>query len=291
MTIVNLGSINVDYVYGVERIARPGETIAAKSFSRGLGGKGANQSIAAAMAGAAVRHVGAVGADGEWTVERLAAAGVDTADIARIEAATGHAIIEVDAAGENVIVIWGGANRALARDHVEDAIARAAPGDWLLLQNETSMGAEAVAAGRARGLKVCYSAAPFSAAATAALIADVDIVAVNESEAGLLADHYGGSLAAVPAAALLITRGAEGATYRTAAAEIAVPAVKPERIVDTTGAGDTFLGYFLAALDIEMPVEAALRRAAAAAALQIQKPGAADAIPTAAEVDALLLRA
>lgn len=287
MTIFNFGSINIDHVHGVERIARPGETVAARSYVRGLGGKGCNQSVAAAAAGARVVHIGAVGEDGGWTVDRLAAAGVDVSGIARLDEATGHAMIEVDAAGENVIVIWGGANRALTLGHVVAGLSDAEAGDWLLLQNETSLAREAVEYAAARELRVCYSAAPFSAEATAAVIDSCDLVAVNAHEAALLAGHFGCAVEALPVKALLVTDGANGATWRGPDGEVFVPSFEV-RVVDTTGAGDTFLGYFLAGLDTGAPPSDALTRAAAAAALQVGRPGAADAIPSGEEVDRFL---
>ncbi|MFQ5567111.1 MAG: ribokinase [Paracoccaceae bacterium] len=287
MSIFNLGSINIDHVHRVAHLPGPGETVADTGYASGLGGKGANQSLAAASAGARVHHIGAVGRDGAWTAERLAAAGVDVSDLAVMEAVTGHAIVCVDSGGENLIVIHGGANRALTAAQIERALARARPGDWFLAQNETNLIAEGFARARARGLHTAYAAAPFEAAAAAALIGSVDLLAVNAVEAGQLAAHLGTTVDALPVPELLVTLGARGARYRAgeAVSEVAAFAVTP---VDTTGAGDTFLGVFLAARDGGAAPEAALRQAAAAAALQVTRPGAADAIPAAGEVAAFL---
>ena len=287
MTIFNLGSINIDHVHLVAQLPGPGETVADTGYSRGLGGKGVNQSLAAAAAGARVHHIGAVGADGAWIVERLAAAGIDVGDLAVVGAATGQAIVCVDAGGENQIVIHGGANRALTLGQIDRALARARPGDWFLAQNETNLVAEGFARARAAGLSTAYAAAPFEAAAAAGLIGSVDLLALNEVEAGQLAAHLGTAAEALPAPELLVTLGARGARYRAGetVCEVAAFAVTP---VDTTGAGDTFLGVFLAARDGGAAPEVALRQAAAAAALQVTRPGAADAIPTAGEVAAFL---
>ena len=166
MTIFNLGSINIDHVHRVAHLPGPGETVADIGYASGLGGKGVNQSLAAAAAGARVHHIGAVGADGGRIVERLAA-GIDVSDLTTVGAVTGHAIVCVDAGGENLIVIHGGANRALTVAQIDRAPARARPGDWFLAQNETSLIAEGFARAQASGLRTAYAAAPFAAAAAA----------------------------------------------------------------------------------------------------------------------------
>lgn len=285
--ILNLGSINVDHVHRVPHFPVPGETLSDTGYAVGLGGKGANMSIAAARAGARVRHVGAVGADGLWTVARLAEAGVDTAGIATVEAATGHAVIYVDPTGENQIVIHGGANQALTPRMVRTALAQAGPGDWLLAQAETNLVAEAAATARARGLTVAYAAAPFDATTAAGMLPLSDLVAVNEGEAEALSAHTGRAPAHWGVPRLLITLGARGARWIEGGEALDVPSF-PVTPVDTTGAGDCFLGYALAGLDGGLSPAAALRRAAAAAALQVTRPGAAEAIPTADEVAAFL---
>ncbi|MBK0400267.1 ribokinase [Limibaculum sp. M0105] len=284
MTIVNLGSINIDHVHRVPRFPAPGETLADLAYSAGLGGKGLNQSLAAAAAGARVIHAGAVGADGVWAVERLAAAGIDTSGIATVSEATGHAVILVDPEGENQIVIHGGANRTVPAAAVEAAIAGAHHGDWFLAQNETNGTVEAAAAAKAAGLRVAYSAAPFDATACAEILPHADLLMVNEGEAISLAAHLGRAPQGV---AILVTLGARGARHIGPDGRTETPAI-PVTPVDTTGAGDCFCGYFLAGLDAGLPVSRALRRAAAAAAICVTRPGAADAIPTGSEVDAFL---
>jgi ribokinase len=289
--ILTVGSVNIDHVHRVAALPGPGETVVDTGYARGLGGKGANQSLAARLAGAEVRHAGAIGADGAWCRDRLAAAGIGVEDLTTVEAATGvmtgHAVILVDDRGENLIVVHGGANRALSEAAIERAVGRARAGDWLLLQNETNLVVAAAQAGRAAGLRVAYAAAPFDPAATAAVMPLVDLLAVNAVEAAQLAGHLGRAPERFGAPVLLITEGAEGARCWTAAGEMRQEAFAVEP-VDTTGAGDTFLGYFLAGLDRGRPVAEAMRLAAAAAAIQVTRPGAAEAIPTAAEVDAFL---
>lgn len=289
MTIFNLGSINIDHVYRLAHLPRPGETVACAGYSRGLGGKGANQSLAAALAGARVHHIGAVGADGGWAVERLAAAGVDIDAIATVAGPTGHAIIQVDAAAENQIVTHAGANRSLDMAQVEAALARARPGDWFLTQNETALAPEALKLAKERGLKTAYAAAPFEAAAAAAVIDHVDLIAMNKVEADQLSRHLGVDPARLPVGETLVTLGAMGARLmrRRSNSQTAAAAFKV-KAVDTTGAGDCFLGNFLAARERGLDGAEALRHASAAAAIQVTRPGAAEAMPTAAEVAAFL---
>ena len=182
MTLFCLGSINLDHFYEVPHLPAPGETILAESHSTGLGGKGANQSVAAAQAGARVVHIGAVGPDGAWAVSRLKALGVDTTHISEVTAPTAHAIINVDPKGENAIVVFPGANMQQSLTQLKTALLSAKRGDMLLLQNETNLAFEAATLARSLGLKVLYAAAPFNAAATAALLPLTDILILNAVE-------------------------------------------------------------------------------------------------------------
>jgi len=285
MAIYNLGSINIDHSYRLAHLPAPGETISARSLVTGLGGKGANQSIAIARAGGIVRHIGAVGPEGAWTRDRLARDGVDISHVATSDTATGHAIIAVDAAAENTIILFAGANRHITTGQVAKALNHADPGDWLLLQNETSAGVQAAQAARERGLRVCYCAAPFDSAAVRDILPYTDLLSVNElEEAQLLADLPAGALDGLDR---LVTYGSRGAAHISGSDTVRVAAC-PVVPVDTTGAGDTFLGYALAGFDAGAAIGPALHRAAAAAAIQVTRPGAAEAIPMGEEVDAFL---
>ncbi len=289
MAVYNLGSVNIDHVYRVPHLPEPGETLAATSFHSGLGGKGANQSIAVARAGGQVFHIGAIGADGGWLADQMADAGVDTRFLSVIDVPTGHAIINVDDAAENVIVLFTGANRALTEAMVNEALTDASAGDWLLLQNETNLGVYAAKVAKAKGMRVAYAAAPFDAEAAVAMLPFTDLLAVNDIEAAQLSAALGVSAADLPVAQVLITRGGDGATLQSGDTEISVDAFKVDP-VDTTGAGDTFLGYFLAARDLGRETKDALTFASAASAIQVTKPGAAAAIPDADVVEKFLKR-
>jgi len=288
MAVYCLGSINIDNFYRLEQLPRPGETLSAKSHAQGLGGKGVNQSIAALRAGADVFHIGAIGQGDAWTEAELSRHGVALDSVARVSVGTGHAVIAVDDAGENQIIIFSGANLAQSKPLIEATLASAGPGDTLLLQNETSHQVEAAKLARERGLSVFYSAAPFALDSLQAVLPFATHILLNAGEAEALVQATGIALADLPAEAVVVTRGAEGAEWISAGAEpLFVPSF-PVTPVDTTGAGDCFAGSLAASLDQGKPPEQAMRYAAAAAALQVTQPGTADAMPTREAVDALL---
>jgi len=289
MAVWNFGSINADHFYAVPHLPAPGETIIATEVWQGLGGKGANQSVAAVRAGSTVHHVGAIGADGRWARDRLARFGVDVTHVSEIDGPSGHAIISVAKNGDNAILVFGGANTAQSASHVEQALAGAAPGDIVLTQNETPHLRQMGEVCRRLGLRLVYSAAPFSVRAVREILPYADVIAMNAVEASQLETAIGGDLSNWPVQALLVTKGSDGAEWRDLASgeAISVPAIQVTP-VDTTGAGDTFVGYVAAALDQGLAVREALERAAAAAALKVTKKGTADAIPSLAEVTAFL---
>ena len=290
MTIFNLGSINIDLVYTVPHFPAPGETLTTLDYRRMLGGKGTNQSIALARAGGAVVHIGATHAGDGWIREEMRAAGVDISALQTCQTATGHAVVSVSRDGENQILLWPGANHAIDINEAIATLDRATQGDWALLQNETCGGDEFVAAARARGLKIAYSAAPFDAEVTARLLPHTDLLVVNEVEAAALTEMLGR-----PAAAglphLVITKGRDGADYYGEhdgeGDSLHQPAFKVSPI-DTTGAGDCFFGYLLAGIAEGSDMASSLRLASAAAALQVTHHGATAAMPTRGAVDEFL---
>ena len=289
MTVWCLGSINADYFYGVPHLPMPGETLASTSLTTGLGGKGANQSVAAVRAGSTVHHIGAVGSDGAWARDRIKGYGVDVQWVATVEASTGHAIINVADDGENAIVLHQGANIAQDAERIQLALAGAAPGDLLLLQNETNCQAEAAKIARDKGLRVIYSAAPYSTQSVRAVLDWVDVLVMNAVEAAQLTDEMNIDIKDLPVSFVLVTKGADGATWYDlqAATTTEAPIIKVQP-VDTTGAGDTFAGYVAAGLDQGLSVQETLRRAAGAGALKVTKAGTADAIPALEDVLAFL---
>ncbi len=287
MAIFNLGSINADYFYDLDHLPSPGETLAADDFTVGLGGKGANQSIAAVFGGAKVMHIGAIGTDGIWARDRLGEIGVDVEHVAVLEMPTGHAIINVDRQGENSIVIFSSANVAQDEGRIRAALEIARKDDVCVLQNETNLVRFTAELARQKGMRVIYSAAPFDAERAAAVLPFVDLLVVNEVEAAQLSKALGVRPDKLPVAEILITKGADGAQYHAGDKDISVAAfdVQP---VDTTGAGDTYLGFFVAGIDAGIDVKGAMTFAAAAAAIQVTRQGTAEAIPKLGEVKEFL---
>ncbi|MFK7745022.1 MAG: ribokinase [Roseobacter sp.] len=284
MAVYNLGSINADNVYRVPHLVKPGETLAAYAFSQGLGGKGANMSVAAARAAARVVHIGAVGADGRWATDRLMEYGVDTRHIAQVAETTGHANICVDAQGENAIVLYAGANRSVSRDAIGAALSQASAGDSFVTQNETNGQDYAAKMARDLGLRVVYAAAPFDAQAVEAVMPYLDLLVLNEVEAAQLTAETGSNLADLPVSQIVVTMGGAGCKlWSKGQASQVFPALDVTP-VDTTGAGDTFTGYLVAGLDRGMPMAQAIDLATHAAALMVTRIGTADVIPDLKEI-------
>ena len=277
--IINFGSINIDHVYRVSTLPEPGETLTARSYQKFLGGKGVNQSIAIAKAGRDVLHIGAVGTDGDWALHQIQGLGVEIDSISRIESPTGHAIIYVDDNAENNIVIVGGANQHLSEASIEGVLSNGDPeADWVVLQNETNAADMIVSIASERGYKIAYAAAPFIPDITARLIGKIDLLAVNEGEADALARHLGVKVDALPVKELLVTRGDTGSFFKSGH-DVWEQAAFLVEARDTTGAGDTFFGSFMAEYADGKTAMEALRYAAAASALQVTREGAATAIP------------
>jgi ribokinase len=289
MTIFCFGSINLDHIYSVSHLPAPGETIGANAQQTGLGGKGANQSVAAARAGSVVHHIGMVGPEGDWALERMQAMGVDTRFVGRSDAATGHAVIVVDQAGENSIVTFGGANHEQSLTLLNSALDTGKAGDILLIQNEANLREDAARAARERHMPVIYSAAPFKPGLAETMLPLTDVLVLNAVEAAQLSKALGVAETGIPVPNLLVTKGAAGAEWysRASGETVSIPAFSANP-VDTTGAGDCFIGYTAAGLDQGMTREAAMRFGAAASAIKVTRRGTADAFPTRAEVDAFM---
>ncbi|WP_296425315.1 ribokinase [Yoonia sp.] len=285
MALWNLGSINADVVYAVPHIPAPGETLSSMNRQMFLGGKGANMSVAAARAAAHVNHIGAVGPDGRWAVDRLLEYGVDTRHITTVATETAQAIIMVDPQGENAIVLHPGANAEIPQTTLQTAMAEAQTGDWLVIQNETNLQRTAAALGKKMGLRVAYAAAPFDADRVLAVLPYLDFLILNAVEAAQLQTATGQTPADLPVRDVIVTLGADGADWYGADGKQHFDAINVAP-VDTTGAGDTFTGYVLAGLDRGMPMAQAINLATKAAALMVMRHGTADVIPDLSEVQA-----
>lgn len=295
--ILVFGSLNIDLVFAVEALPRAGETVTARHFQTLPGGKGANQATAAARAGAEVAMAGCVGYDGfgRSLLMALGANGVDVRLVRRVSAATGCAVVAVDAKGENQILVASGANALARAADVPDALL--GPRTTLLLEREVDALESAALAGRAkrRGARVILNLAPMGPVPEE-LLAASDFLVVNETEAATL---FGSATAGVSAAAafaarrgitLIVTLGAEGAMAHSPDGSGLRVGALPVAPVDTTGAGDAFVGVLAASLDRGEALAEAMRRASVAGALACLKEGAQSALPTAEEIEAALAR-
>ena len=278
MTIYNLGSINVDHVYQLVCFPVEGETIPASDYDVGLGGKGANQSIAALNAGGSVIHIGSIGFENDWILRFFSDLGLNTSGIKQSKKATGHAVIYLNENGENTIVLHPGANYDLQLSDIRSSLSTSKSGDWFLLQNETNLGYEAAILAQKRGLKIAYSAAPFNSKKVQKIFPLCDLVVLNEVELKQCYSNIANFDDLTKKINLVITKGRAGVECRIKARSFTLPSflVTP---VDTTGAGDTFLGFLVAALDNRVEMETAIKVSLAAAALQITRKGAISAIP------------
>jgi ribokinase len=286
MAVYNLGSINADLFYQVPHLLAPGETLASTEHSRGLGGKGANMSVAIARAAARAVHIGAVGSDGRWAVERLLEYGVDTRNIVELNVPTGHAVIMVDDHGENAILLYPGANRALTETHIASALAVATEADTFVFQNETSAQIDGATLASSKGMRVVYAAAPFDAHSVEAVLPMLDILVMNAIEAQQLTDALGAVLTDLPVRDVIVTLGGDGCRWVNTDDGIdkTFPAI-PVTPVDTTGAGDTFTGFLVAGLDRGLSMEQAISLGQQAGAIMVTRHGTADVIPDLKDIE------
>ena len=289
MRILNFGSLNIDHVYHVDHLTRAGETLTALDYSIGCGGKGLNQSVALAMAGAEVYHAGLIGHAGGFLRDRLLDSGVDCRFLDAAELPNGHAVIQVDKKGENAIFLFPGSNRALTEAGVDRVLTQFGRGDLLLVQNETNLVEHMIRRAASLGMDVAVNAAPMDETARALPLELIRWLIVNETEcAALTGKNEPEAMAEAlcgtyPNLELILTLGTDGSYYRKGDASLFIPAHRVEA-VDTTGAGDTFTGYLLAAFADGADPGYAMTLATAAAALAVTRPGAADSIPSLEEV-------
>lgn len=289
--VLNFGSLNIDHVYHVSHFVRPQETLAVGGYRKFAGGKGLNQSVALARAGLRVAHAGKCGTDGAFLADTLREAGVDVRFLLRSEGPTGHACIQVDSSGQNAILVAPGANQEITGREVDETLAGIPPGTLLLLQNEINDIPLLMRNAARKGLRIALNPAPCGPEVADYPLELCDFLFVNEVEAaqltglavsdpGLLLD---GLVRRCPRAEVILTLGADGAWCASEGRRFYREAF-PVRVVDTTCAGDTFIGYFLAARLHGASVETAMRTASRAGAMTVSRAGAAVSIPALAEV-------
>lgn len=280
MAIWNLGSISIDNFYSLSHMPSAGEVLTTTRHWQGLGGKGASMSVACARAAARVHHIGTVGKDGAWAVERLLEYGVDTRAIEFCDTPTGHANVVSDDEGYLHTVAVPGANRSVSFEQVLRALGGAAPGDWFLTQNETSLNAEAAIAAKGFGLHVAYVASPFVEDAVTDMLQHTDLMILNAVEAQQIESYLDRPLNELGLQHIVVTHGPGGVIWMDGASgsETQIPAQVVEA-VHSVGAGDTFAGYLIAGIDRGLPMLQALALASRAAALMVTRHGTADVVP------------
>ena len=282
--ILNFGSLNLDQVYRVDAFVQPGETKSSLSLTTHCGGKGLNQSVAAARAGAEVWHAGLIGCDGDMLYEKLRENGVNLSLMERADGVSGHAIIQVDNKGQNCILLYGGTNQALSEDYIDRALAAFGNEGLVLVQNETNLVGAIMQKAHDRGLKVAINASPMDEKILSYPLELVDWLVVNEMEGAAIAgstfevDILPQLAKRYPNMNVLLTLGKRGAICARGQ-ERATSGIYQVKVVDTTAAGDTFLGYFLTETLDGKSLADALGLATAASSLCVQVMGASDSVP------------
>ena len=289
MKILNFGSLNLDLVYQMPHFVRAGETLSSTGFSRNVGGKGLNQSVALAKAGAEIYHAGLVGEDGEMLRAFLADNGVDTRFVRTIDQPSGHAVIQVVPEGNNCIFLYGGANQCVTEAFIQEVLENFGPGDFLVLQNEINKIDAIIHAAHARGMQVVLNPSPIANNLKTLPLEKISWFILNEIEGAELsgeteADRILDKLTALyPHAKIVLTLGGDGSVYAGDGERVRQKAYRVQA-VDTTAAGDTFTGFFFAAVADGVPAAEALRRASKASSISVTRPGAAASIPALNEV-------
>jgi len=297
MKILNFGSLNVDYVYSVDYFVRAGETLKANSREVLPGGKGLNQSVALARAGAQVYHAGCIGADGEFLRQLLNKKGVNTEYLRTIDGMQGHTIIQVDKKGENCILLYGGTNRSIGDSQIDETLAHFGQGDWLVLQNEVNSLPRIVDAAFARGMRIVLNPSPYEEGLKEVDFGKLSWLLVNEVEACQCSGSdeperaWDVLHARYPRLSVLITLGSAGSIAHAVGPD-GVDTVRQQAFradaVDTTAAGDTFTGFFIGGLAEGRPLNECMRRASMASAISVTRMGAAVSIPKVEEVESRL---
>ena len=295
MKVLNFGSLNIDYVYSLDHFVQKGETISSDALHIFPGGKGLNQSVALGRAGVTVSHAGAVGKDGDFLLELLKESCVNIKYIQVLEGVqTGTAIIQNDKSGDNCIILYSGANHQITKEQIANTISDFEKGDFLVLQNEINGMESIMRVAEEKGLKIVLNPSPMNEKILELPLQYVDYFVLNEVEAaqilGLenISEKDGEKIVrelynTYPHAKIVLTLGAEGSIYFDGEKLYRQRAYKTE-VVDTTAAGDTFSGFFIAGILRGDTVEQAMDTAARAAGIAISRPGAAPSIPKKEEV-------
>lgn len=289
MKVLNFGSMNVDYVYQVDHILIPGETLASKERNTFCGGKGLNQSIALAKAGIPVYHAGLMGEGGEMLLETCRENGVNTELIRWVDGPCGHTMIQVDKDGQNSILLFGGSNRRITKEFVDEVLAHFEKGDLILLQNEINELDYIIDRAYEKEMMIVLNPSPYDSALDACDLSKVSLFLVNEIEGGQITGEKEPDkiLAKIrelyPKAKVVLTLGGDGSVYQDETG-VYRQGIYKVKAVDTTAAGDTFTGYFISSIIEGLPVDQGLDLAAKASAIAVSRPGATASVPLKEEV-------
>lgn len=289
MKLLNFGSCNIDLVYSVDHIVKIGETEKISHIETFPGGKGLNQSVATAKAGATIYHAGYIGADGDLLEQTLIESGVNTQYLKRTEEKNGCAIIQVSADGDNSILIHAGSNQMITIEDIDAVLEHFDAGDCLLLQNEISHVDAIIQKAHKKGMLIFFNPSPVNEMLEKIDFHHITYLILNEVEVQSIAKTNDTRIAlktlreTYPALKIVLTLGEYGCIYADTMGEIHQPSFQVP-VIDTTAAGDTFTGYFLAETARGTKPPKALQIASAASAIAISRKGAAPSIPTLEEV-------
>ena len=289
MKVLNYGSLNVDYVYSVDHIIVGGATQHSSKLEVFSGGKGLNQSIALAKAGIPVYHAGIVGTDGDILLDACKEAGVNTKYIRRLPVKGGHTMIQVDKNAQNCIILYGGTNQMQTREFVDEVLADFGEGDYLLLQNEINMLDYIIGQAYEKKMKIVMNPSPFDDKLSICDLSKIYLFLFNEIEGEQITGYkdknqiLDAMAEKFPNARFVLTLGSGGAVYYDGKEKVFQDIFKV-KAVDTTAAGDTFTGYFIATVIEGRSIQEALRMAAKASSIVVSRPGATPSIPAIDEV-------
>ena len=289
MKVLNIGSMNLDLVYSVDHIVQPGETEASFALDTFLGGKGLNQSMALAKAGVEVYQGGMIGEDGQVFLDACKQYGVKADYIRTVPGKSGHAVIQRDKNAQNCILLYGGANQMLTEEYVDSVLANFEAGDILLLQNEVNQMPYIVEKAYEKGMQIALNPSPFNEKLSKVDMTKISIFLLNEVEGNQVTGLTAPEEIIVkmqelfPHAKIVLTLGKDGAMYAEGDQRVYQP-IFPVKAVDTTAAGDTFTGYFLAGMADGMSVADTLKMSAKASSIAVTRAGAVPSIPYRAEV-------
>ena len=289
MKILNIGSLNIDYVYDVDHIILPGETEATEGRNTFLGGKGMNQSIALAKAGAEVYHAGLIGESGEMFLEACHEYGVNDKFIRKVDGPSGHTIIQIDKEAQNSILLFGGANQKFTKEYIDEVLANFDKGDYLLLQNEVNLLPYMVDEAYKKGMIIALNPSPYNEKLNDVDFKKISLFLLNEVEGEQITGHnepkriLKSMIEMFPCVKIVLTLGKEGAIYTDGENVYHQPIFKV-KAVDTTAAGDTFTGYFLTGMMEGKDIAEVLKISAKASSIAVTRKGAVQSIPIKDEV-------